>query len=334
MRYAFVEDKRITNHTRDMIELANHVATSYDRQGLRITLRQLYYQFVQKGWIENKKEEYDRLTRVVSIGRDMGIIDWDVIVDRLRDVEKPFSRRDGQHAIEMSGKVFQLDPWISQECRVEVWVEKDALSEVIEHACRELRVPFLVCRGYLSQTAVYEAATRMLDYIAGEHSTDGTPQQPVVLHLGDHDPSGMHMSEDNHRRLMKYMERWNVNAELVRDILEFRRIALSMEQIEELKPPPNDAKLKDPRSKGYVKEFGEVSWELDALPPDYLIKLVKSKVRPYIDFDSFNAALDREQEIKEEIADLAANYKTKVAGKKPAKSSSLKKALKRRRKSR
>lgn len=291
-----------------MIEAADYIVTEYANQGLRITLRQLFYQFVQRGWILNKQKEYKRLCKAVANGRDAGMIDWDAIVDRLREAEIPYHRRDGAHAIQTSGRVFQLDLWRKQECRVEVWVEKDALSEVVAHACRDLRVPYVVCRGYASQTAIYESATRMLEYVAGTHNEDEIAQWPVILHLGDHDPSGMHMSVDNHQRLLKYMARGKLTVEQIAPCIEFRRIALNMDQIEELNPPPNDAKLTDPRAEDYIAEFGEVSWELDALSPAYLHNLIQTEIKAWIDDAAFEAARVQEAKIKKDLARMSSNY--------------------------
>ena len=99
-------------------------------------------------------------------------------------------------------------------------------------------------------------------------------QTPLLIHLGDHDPSGIDMSRDIEER--------------IRDVfrchkLEFRRIALNMDQVEELNPPRNPAKLTDSRARDYIALYGEYSWELDAIPPTTLSELVQTTLDSYKD---------------------------------------------------
>lgn len=87
---------------------------------------------------------------------------------------------------------------------------------------------------------------------------------PVIIHLGDHDPSGIDMTRDIIDRM---------------DIFEagvgVERIALNMDQIELYNPPKNPAKLSDTRAKGYIEKFGSSSYELDALEPRVIRDLIK-----------------------------------------------------------
>ncbi|HXK40389.1 MAG TPA: hypothetical protein VJ837_06180, partial [Candidatus Paceibacterota bacterium] len=69
------------------IHLANEILEDYAAQGYRLTLRQLYYQFVQKGLIANKLSEYKRLGNIVNDARLAGYIDWNHIEDRTRNLE-------------------------------------------------------------------------------------------------------------------------------------------------------------------------------------------------------------------------------------------------------
>lgn len=308
MKRRFTSQSRMRKTTEAKIELANRVIAEYQKDGFRITLRQLYYQFVQRGWLPNKQNEYKNLCKAIATGRDLGLIDWNAIVDRLREAEIPHSFDDGVDALESTADVFQLDLWESQTSRVEVWVEKDALSEVVAQACRDLRVPYVVCRGYMSQTAVYEAAQRLRRHLLGKSSHWRVPQAPIILHIGDHDPSGMQMSEDNVRRLKKYMTYGALDRHAVERHFEFTRIALNYDQIEELDPPPNPAKKADPRAKDYIEEYGETSWEVDALPPDYLINLIREAVKARMDIKKFETMRKQEKEIAQQLKGMARNY--------------------------
>jgi len=145
---------------------------------------------------------------------------------------------------------------------VEVWIEKDALVGVVEGSCSLWRVPLFSCRGYPSQSALYEAANRHTNY--GVKST--------VLHLTDHDPSGLNMTAD-------IVHRFNVfGSDTV-----VRRIALTRLQVYEVNAPPNPAKLSDSRAAAYIARYGPQSWELDAMPPRVLSDLVAEEIVELID---------------------------------------------------
>jgi hypothetical protein len=156
---------------------------------------------------------------------------------------------------------FRIDKWAGQKYRVEVWIEKDALVGVIEGVCEELDVPFFSCRGYTSQSEMWGAAMRMARFTKGK-------QIPVVLHLGDHDPSGIDMTRDIQDRLRLFSGR----------AVEVDRLALNMPQVEEYDPPPNPAKESDSRFQGYMAIHGDESWELDALEPTVIAALIRTAV--------------------------------------------------------
>jgi hypothetical protein len=111
-----------------------------------------------------------------------------------------------------------------------------------------------------------------------------------ILYLGDHDPSGVDMVRDIKDRL----EEFGAEAEVI-------RIALTQEQIKRYNPPPNPAKITDPRAKDYIAKFGNTSWEVDALNPDVLHKVIKKAVEELIDADKFNAKIEQEKKDKKKL---------------------------------
>lgn len=90
--------------------------------------------------------------------------------------------------------------------------------------------------------------------------------------------------------------------------IEVRRLALNMDQVEEHSPPPNPAKETDSRFSTYLVEFGEESWELDALDPATLAGLVRGAVEELRDEDAWQAATDRENEGKRLLGEVAQNW--------------------------
>jgi hypothetical protein len=268
-----------------LIERANRVLEEYTVQGFDLTLRQLYYQHVARGWIPNKDTEYKKLGELINDGRMAGLIDWDHIVDRTRNMRSNSHFENPEEILEACSEQFQLDKWDLQDEYVEVWVEKDALIGVLEHACKPLDVPYFSCRGYTSQSEMWSAAMRLVKKLkAGKRIT--------VVHLGDHDPSGIDMSRDIEDRIVTFITR---HIMLKPGQFTVNRIALNMNQVEEYNPPPNPAKLTDSRVARYLADYGDESWELDALEPAVLTALIEGAVVEHRDDDLWKDALKEER---------------------------------------
>ncbi|MNL29798.1 hypothetical protein D3C87_1514970 [compost metagenome] len=116
----------------------------------------------------------------------------------------------------------------------------------------------------------------------------------MLLHLGDHDPSGIDMTRDSDERL----------AEIARMGVTVRRLALNMDQVTQYNPPPNPAKQTDSRFTGYEERFGSESWELDALPQRVIGTIITDALRQYIDQEKWDESMRREQELRKPLAKL------------------------------
>ena len=182
-----------------------------------------------------------------------------------------------------------LDRWKDQPNYVEVWVEKDALIGIISQVCKSLDVPHFSCRGYTSQSEMWGAAQRFIQQDERESR--------VIIHLGDHDPSGIDMTRDIQERL-----------EMFGADVEVKRVALTMNQINTFNPPPNPTKVTDARSSGYISRFGHECWELDALEPKVITQLIQNEVTALIDYSLFNAVADRERRDKDNIQMICDRY--------------------------
>lgn len=186
--------KNFSSNSLGVIAQANTIIDAYEAQGFDLTLRQLYYQFVSRGLIPNKDTEYKKLGSIINDARLAGLIDWTRISDRTRNVRSLSHWANPAGVIESALASYHLDYWRGQSYRPEVWIEKDALVGVIEGVCQEFDVPYFSCRGYTSQSEMWSAGQRLL-------RTRRNGQKPLILHLGDHDPSGIDMSRDIFDRL-------------------------------------------------------------------------------------------------------------------------------------
>lgn len=265
----FFEETNFRSKSWAVINQANEIINEYQGYGMTLTLRQLYYQFVARDILPNNKRSYDNLGRVISNARLAGLIDWSAIEDRTRFLRGRRNWQSPSSMIRYHAANYSIDMWEGQEHRVEVWIEKDALLGVIEDVCRDNDVDYFACRGYVSQSELYYAGKRI------KRHREQTGQDTIVIHLGDHDPSGIDMTRDNEDRLTLFSG----------DHTFVERIALNYDQVEQYNPPPNPAKFTDSRAEAYIEKHGFSSWELDALEPRVLQKLIQSTIDKYKDGD-------------------------------------------------
>lgn len=277
----------------DKIEKANVIITEYRAQGFELTLRQLYYQFVSRDFIANNQREYKNLGDIINDARLAGLVDWEAIVDRTRNLQALANWETPADIISACARQYRVDKWAEQQYRVECWIEKDALVGVIEGVCNELDIDFFSCRGYTSQSEMWSAAMRLERYRKNA-------QVPLILHLGDHDPSGKDMTRDITDRLSEFSG----------GDIEVKRLALNMPQVEQYDPPPNPAKITDSRAEKYIEEFGAESWELDALEPAVIAQLIRDAVLEVRDQDQWDEAVAKEEEQKAQLTKVSDKWAT------------------------
>lgn len=321
----------------DRVDICNSIISSYHAQGFRLTLRQLYYQLVSRNIIANTEKEYRALGTLVSNARLGGMIDWSAIEDRVRQPWSPNEFDDLRQLVHAAVHSYRLPRWRGQQHYAELWVEKDALAGVLQPLASEFHVTLMVNRGYSSQSAMYESAQRFLSACAlrgddcdacggngqcescagdGEIDEDepcadcgesgecsecdgkgyfpdegGDPRAPVLFYLGDLDPSGEDMVRDIRDRL----EMFGVEG------LKVEKLALNMTQVRQYNPPPNPAKMSDSRARSYVEKHGAQSWEVDALDPQILHRIIRNAFKKILDHDLMDAVKAQENEDKEAL---------------------------------
>jgi hypothetical protein len=302
MKEFFVE-KKFGKDALELVGVVNAVLADYGAQGYDLSLRQLYYQLVAKNIVPNTEKSYKRVGSIVSDARLAGLVDWDMIRDRGRSTLSNPHWEDPAHFMESAAPQYRIDLWEDQPCYVEVFVEKQALEGVLEPVCRELDIPFTSNKGYSSSSAMYDAGKRFV-------RAAGTGKELHAIYLGDHDPSGIDMTRDVGERLETFLDgmAWRIGGSDNRRV-EVHRIALNMDQVEELDLPENPAKLTDSRAVDYISRFGSSSWELDAIEPSMLASLVERAVRRLMDVDAYEerqARMDKERRL---LLDFAKTFK-------------------------
>ena len=303
--------KNFREHSLAIIQIANSIINEYEEQGFTLTLRQLYYQFVARDIIENKQAWYDKLGSIINDARLAGLISWEALEDRTRNIRKNQHWSGIDEILEAAKNSYRIDTWSTQPTYVEVWIEKDALVGVIEDVCERLDVTYFSCRGYTSASEMYKAGERM--NLAIEQG-----RRPIVLHLGDHDPSGIDMTFDiwkrlnmfagfNYKALQKLDSAYSMNTikwDFIDGGVEVRRLGLNREQIEQFSPPPNPAKVTDSRSKTYIQEHGKQSWELDSLSPRVLSGIIDQEIRSIVDLEKWETEREKQHLGRQEISNI------------------------------
>lgn len=290
MKQSFRDGLHLNKKNKELLKIVNEIIKEYSMQGYKLTLRQLYYQLVSRDIIPNQQKEYAKLSGLLVKGRMGGVVDWDAIEDRTRSPYVPYWVHDVEDAINDAIIQFRFNRQKDQDVYIEVWVEKDALSGVLKKITSYYHINLMVNRGYSSCSAMHDAFKRL-------KLQEDSGKKTHILYLGDHDASGLDMIRDIKERL----EEFGVYP-LV------KHIGLTMEQINKFSPPPNPAKITDPRAKWYIEKFGEVSWEVDALDPETLHKLVKKNVEELINMEKFKDLLKEEEKAKIKLGKIAVNF--------------------------
>jgi hypothetical protein len=296
MKQAYIT-QRFNRSSIDIINKSNSIFIEYSKQGYQLTLRQLYYQFIArdlfpeskryswtgKKWIKDKngtkncQPNYKFLGQIINNARLCGLIDWNYLHDLTRNLRKLSTWKNPAEIIDSAMSQYRIDKWKNQDYHIEVWVEKDALIQVVGKASTYYEVSYFSCRGYVSQSAMYETAQRLI------HSG----KKNIIFHLGDHDPSGIDMTRDIKDRLTMFKTK-----------VKIKRLALNMNQIKKYNPPPSPAKTTDSRYESYIEQFGNDSWELDALEPNVIENLIKSNIKKYINQEKWKETIIKQNRDK------------------------------------
>ena len=255
----------------------------------------------------NTKVSYDHLAEDLVTARMAGFVPWNAIDDPTRSLHSFRGWDSAQARMRDAALSHHLSRWENQVFSPIVLVEKDAALGIISRACDALDVPYASCKGYGSVSALRNQVAQHC------RSALYKDKVPVVIHLSDHDASGWDMP----RNLEEYLDL------LVGQHVDMRHIALTLDQItagygdgEPL--PPDPVKSTDPRAEKYIKHLAERgldagAWEMDALPPADLHRLIVDEIKSLRDEDLWQQVEDAEKEQQAAIEKLAEEWTTPAA---------------------
>ena len=228
-----------------------------------ITGRGVGYKLFTAGLIPSMAtNEMQRVYRLLKEARERGLIPWEWIVDETRAIERTATWDDPAEYARCVARSYRRDFWNQQPARVMVVSEKGTVRGLLRPVLDDFAVGFQVMHGFSSATIVYDIS----------QDDDGRPL--IILYVGDFDPSGMFMSEEDlPKRFSKYDG----------DHVTLRRIALTRAHVNGLPSFPATDKKKDPRYQWFRSNYGVRCWELDAMDPNDLRACVKREIKKLIE---------------------------------------------------
>lgn len=294
------------NMSKKYEEYLEVVITVLAQYTVPITIRQLYYRVISDpyNFMENSANAYQNLDAMTVKMRERGDIDWTKIEDRTRGTEGEDYEDSGDvnkfikeqlSDFKSCSWYYKKPMWETQPKYVEVWVEKDALAKIVSSVTNPYHMVSFPTRGYGSFTTLKESAIRLhnaettWDWKSLKRVSSG--KEKIVLYLGDFDPTGVDIDDTISQKVAEYGG----------GDFEFKRIGLTLEQVREYNLQPNYAKISDTRAAKYITKYGKETWELDALPPDVLTKMIKDEVEKNIDFEAWKKRGKEIIEIREGI---------------------------------
>ena len=156
-----------------------------------ITIRHLFYRLVSRRVVEKDEKSYSSLCSHLAKWRKEGALPFDCFVDGTRWYHGASGFDDAAEAMDEAIAGYRKNLWKSQQFYVEIWCEKDAILSLIMPVVRQWALRAFPCRGFASLSSTFSAAGTFKEAI--EHG-----RKPVIIYLGDHDPSGIAI-ERQHR---------------------------------------------------------------------------------------------------------------------------------------
>jgi hypothetical protein len=250
-----------------------------------ITNRQICYRLVGRFHYDKTEQAFERAYEYLNRGRRAGLIPFEAIRDDGEEVAAPLAFASREHFIQVARDLaadYRLDRQTGQPRYIEVWCEAAGMVPQLAAVVGEYGIPVRSSSGFNSLTVLHDAACRVLS----------REVYTLVLQVGDHDPSGRSILDRVAADVPQLAADIATRDELGEPVVNFRRIAVTPEQIIHYQLPGDPAKATDKRG---VWEGNAV--QAEALAPDVLAAEVRQAVTPLIDQDAL-AEIRRQEAIE------------------------------------
>ncbi len=277
------------------LALMEEVRAVLDEFDGSMSTRQIYYQLVSRGAVQNRSTEYDRVQRLLVTMRRDGAIAYDRIVDRTRSKHQ----RAGWDGVEdvMNAVIgqYRRNLWSDQDTVPMICCEKQALEGIFAEVVDEYGASLWVIRGYNSESFAYEWAEEIKRQM-------NRGKRVAITYFGDFDPSGLSIEQDCQAKLARH------GAEF-----EWSRRGLLLEDFDRFELVNVDVKSGDSRSKGYLEKYGNRAAELDALRPDELRTRIRAAIEQHINKAAWKRMKRTEIAEKESLSAVTSNWDIALA---------------------
>ena len=252
-----------------------------------ITIRHLFYRLVGEQQIEKTEQAYTNLCSLLARWRRRHDVSFDVFSDATRYYRGPTLFDDMAEALQSTAECYRKNLWASQGTYAEVWCEKDAISSILAEAAGKFGVQVFVCRGFASLSSLNSAAKIF-------RQAQGAGKDVSIFYFGDHDPSGKAIDRAAERTL----------ADDFGVLVDFRRIAVTEDQIEEFNLPTRPVKKSDTRAQGWTGGCVEI----DTIKPADLRQMVEHEIISCIDPYAWTQLKETEQQELKTLESLAVKF--------------------------
>ena len=174
---------------------------------------------------------------------------------------------------------FRLDRTLGQKARLVVICEAGGMAPQLGRVCDSFTIKVMSGGGFDSLTDKHGFAAALTE-----------EDRPVeVLHIGDHDPSGVSM-------FLAFLEDIEAFARDLGGNATFARLAVTPDQIAAYDLPTTPPKADDNRA------FNGQTCQAEALAPDVLANILLHAIEARLDRRAYDKVLRREQKIRRELS--------------------------------
>ena len=274
--------------TRELLEQVDAVLAEY-AEHLPLTCRQMFYRLVGAYGFPKAEKASKRLQGHLVMARRSGRIPFESIRDDGATVNNAggfHDMADFWRAVHQAAENYRRDRMDGQPRVVEVWVEAAGMVPQAARVAHEYGAAVYSSGGFDSLTVKHAAAQRIF---ARDRAT-------VVLHVGDHDPSGLSVFDsaaEDVGAMVDGLEGPPVPAP------EFVRVVVTPDQIARYQLPEAPPKKTDKRG-----DWKGGTVQAEALPPDVLAGELRAALDRWTDFNASDLAMGEEEEERDSLLDL------------------------------
>jgi hypothetical protein len=200
---------------------------------LPLTLRQIFYVLVTRNQLEKTEKAYkNQLIETMNRARRGHLIPMGAIRDdgfRMEEAPGWQSKESFIATYRHEAETFTLDRQAGQERRILLWCEAGGMVPQLERIAHEYSVQVASSGGFDSLTSKHAIGEQLAEV------------PTLVLHIGDHDPSGVHMFGSLGEDVQAFADYYGGK-------VEFIRLDVTPDQVAEYDLPTAPPKTTDRRA--------------------------------------------------------------------------------------